>query len=75
MRDPDADLMDRVNPVYVPRNQLLEQALAAATEADLDPIGRLLDAVTRPYVERPGLESFAAPASDDFGGYQTFCRT
>ena len=72
---PDADLMDRVNPVYVPRNQLVEQALAAASEADLDPMGRRLDAVTRPYVERPGLAAYAAPASDDFGGYQTFCGT
>ena len=72
---PDADLMDRVNPIYVPRNQFLEQALAAATEADVDLIGRLLDAVTRPYVERPGLAAYAAPASDDFGGYQTFCGT
>ena len=72
---PDADLMDRVNPVYVPRNQLAEQALAAASEADLDPMGRLLDAVTRPYVERPDLAAYAAPASDEFGGYQTFCGT
>ena len=72
---PDADLMDRVNPVYVPRNQLLEQALAAATDEDLDPLGRLLDAVARPYDERPGLAAFAAPASDDFDGYQTFCGT
>ena len=67
--------MDRVNPVYVPRNQLLEQALAAVSEADVDPIGRLLDAVTRPYVERPGLAVYAGPASDDFDGYQTFCGT
>jgi uncharacterized protein YdiU (UPF0061 family) len=72
---PDADLMDRVNPVYVPRNQLLEQALAAASEADLDPMGRLLDAVTHPYVERPDLAAYAAPASDDIGSYQTFCGT
>ena len=27
--------MDRVNPVYVPRNHLVEEALSAATEGDL----------------------------------------
>jgi len=38
-------------------------------------MGWLLDAVTHPYVERPDLAAYAAPASDDFGGYQTFCGT
>ncbi len=71
---PDADAMDRVNPVYVPRNHLVEQALAAATAGDLTPLGALLDAVTRPFQERAGLESYAAP--DPAGaGYVTFCGT
>ena len=30
--------MDRVNPVYIPRNHLVEEALAAATAGDLDPL-------------------------------------
>ena len=51
--------MDRVNPVYVPRNHLVEEALAAATGGDLTPFERLLDVVTDPYVERPGLERYA----------------
>jgi uncharacterized protein YdiU (UPF0061 family) len=72
---PDADAMDQVNPVYVPRNQRLEEALAAATGGDLDPLERLLGAVTRPFDERPGLAAYAAPASDNFTGYRTFCGT
>jgi uncharacterized protein YdiU (UPF0061 family) len=72
---PDADAMDRVNPVYIPRNHLVEEALTAATEGDLDPVNRLLAAVTAPYAERPGLERFAEPAPDDFGAYRTFCGT
>ena len=44
--------MDRTNPVYIPRNHLVEEALAAATAGDLEPLERLLDAVTRP-VRRP----------------------
>jgi len=72
---PDADLMDRVNPLYIPRNHLVEEALAAATDGDLDPLGRLLDAVTNPYDERPGLERYADAAPVDFGDYQTFCGT
>ena len=72
---PDADAMDRVNPVYIPRNHLVEEALAAATDGDLDPLERLLDAVTAPFDERPGLERYAAPAPEDFGAYRTFCGT
>ncbi len=72
---PDADLMDRVNPIYIPRNHVVEEALAAATGGDLDPLDRLLDAVASPYVQRPGLERYAAPAPEDFGAYRTFCGT
>jgi uncharacterized protein YdiU (UPF0061 family) len=72
---PKAAAMDRVNPVYVPRNHLVEEALAAATAGDLDPLSRLLAAVTAPYDERPGLERYAEPAPDDFGSYRTFCGT
>jgi serine/tyrosine/threonine adenylyltransferase len=72
---PDTDLMDRVNPVYIPRNHLVEEALGAATDGDLAPFERLLEAVTRPFEERPGLERYAEPAPRDFGDYQTFCGT
>lgn len=79
--DEDRDLravaaeIDRVNPVYVPRNHHVEAALEAATAGDLAPFERLLDVVTRPYEARPGLEQYAGPAPASFGGYQTFCGT
>ena len=72
---PDAAVMDRVNPVYIPRNHLVEEALAAATEGDLEPVVALLDVVTRPFDARPGLERYAAAAPQDFGTYRTFCGT
>jgi uncharacterized protein YdiU (UPF0061 family) len=72
---PDAETMDLVNPVYIPRNHLVEEALAAATEGDVDPFEKLLAAVRDPYSERPGFERYATPAPDDFGYYQTFCGT
>jgi uncharacterized protein YdiU (UPF0061 family) len=72
---PDGAAMDRVNPVYLPRNHLVEEALDAATAGDLGPLTSLLDAVTAPYDERPGLDRFAAPAPQDFGIYRTFCGT
>ena len=72
---PDADAMDRVNPLYIPRNHLVEEALDAGTEGDLGPLERLMDAVTAPSTERTGLGRYAEPAPVDFGIYQTFCGT
>ena len=72
---PDADAMDRVNPIYIPRNHLVEEALSAATEGDTGPLERLLEALGSPYSERPGLERYAAPAPESFGPYRTFCGT
>ena len=73
--NPDADAMDRINPAYVPRNHLVEEALGSATEGDLGPLQRLLEAVTDPYNERPGVERYAEGAPESFGPYRTFCGT
>jgi serine/tyrosine/threonine adenylyltransferase len=72
---PDAESMDRANPIYIPRNHLVEEALTAATAGDLDPFERLLVAVTNPYDERAGLERYISPAPEGFGPYRTFCGT
>jgi uncharacterized protein YdiU (UPF0061 family) len=72
---PDPESMDRSNPIYIPRNHLVEEALTAATAGDVDPLEQLLAAVTAPYDERPGLERYASPAPEDFGDYRTFCGT
>jgi uncharacterized protein YdiU (UPF0061 family) len=72
---PDAHTMDRVNPVYIPRNHLVEEVLDAATAGDLEPLEQLLNAVSAPYDERRGLERYADPAPEDFGRYRTFCGT
>ncbi len=70
-----AAAMDRVNPVYIPRNHLVEDALTAATNGDLGPLHRLLDVVTRPFDERAGCSVYAEPAPPSFGRYRTFCGT
>ncbi|NND75930.1 MAG: hypothetical protein HKN44_13070, partial [Ilumatobacter sp.] len=67
--------MDGVNPLYIPRNHLVEHALTAATDGDLGSFERLLDVLARPFTERPGLDEFTTPAPPDFGPYRTFCGT
>jgi uncharacterized protein YdiU (UPF0061 family) len=70
-RDPEAD-PDRVNPLYIPRNHLVDEALAAAEAGDLVPFEHLLDVVRSPFTERPGLERYTEPGS---GPFVTYCGT
>lgn len=73
---PDPVVMDAANPVYIPRNHLVEEALAAATDGDLEPLGWLTTVLSTPFVERSGAERYAEPAGDDFAAdYRTFCGT
>jgi uncharacterized protein YdiU (UPF0061 family) len=72
---PDAGVLDRTNPLYIPRNHLVEDALDAATAGDLAPVRQLIEAVRLPWAERAGLERYAAPAPEDFGRYITYCGT
>ncbi len=68
--------MDRVNPIYIPRNHLVEDALTAATDGDLGPFDELLEVVTDPYDVRPSHERYEQPAPSEFGAaYRTFCGT
>jgi len=67
--------MDAVNPVYIARNHLVEQALDAATIGDLGPFEQLLAVVTDPFTQRDGLGAYELGAPDDFGPHQTFCGT
>ncbi|MDD7938410.1 YdiU family protein [Actinomycetospora lutea] len=69
-----ADAMDRVNPVYIPRNHHVEAALDAAVAGDPAPFHRLVDVVSRPFEERPGLEEYAQ-GDPSATGYVTYCGT
>jgi len=60
--DPNADrkaAMDAVNPIYVPRNWLAQEAIDAATAGDLGPLHRLMEVLKHPYEERPADAHFA----------------
>ena len=71
-----ADAMDRVNPAYLARNHLVEEALAVAATGDLAPTEALLDVLRDPFTVRPGLDRYAAPAPASFtAAYVTFCGT
>ena len=69
--------MRRVNPLIIPRNHRVEEALAAASdEGDLGPFEQLLNALRRPFDENPVLARYAEPAPGGFmAEFRTFCGT
>ena len=68
-------LMRRVNPVVIPRNHRVEEALTSAEAGDMEPFRRLLDAVRAPFVETAANEPYRAGAPAGCGRYRTFCGT
>ncbi|NNE75196.1 MAG: YdiU family protein [Acidimicrobiales bacterium] len=77
--DASADVaaaMDAINPIYIPRNHLVDEALNAATEGDYAAFEALDAVLSDPFTEQPGQERYAEPAPADFNkGFQTFCGT
>ena len=56
-----AERMNRVNPKYVLRNYLAQQAIEQAQQKNYGEIDRLLSLLQDPFSDRPDMESYAAP--------------
>jgi uncharacterized protein YdiU (UPF0061 family) len=70
------DVMRAVNPAFIPRNHLVEAALAAAVErGNFEPFEELLEVVSRPFNDDPALARFALPPREEERVLQTFCGT
>lgn len=68
--------MMAVNPVYIARNHLVEEAIAAAeNNNDFGPLDDLLTVLLRPFEVQPGRERFALPPTTAQIVKQTFCGT
>ena len=75
--EPDAESIAKHNPIYVPRNHLVEDAIqAAVTDQNFEAFHTLLAAVTKPYERQQGFEHLEESAPMAFSmNYQTFCGT
>jgi uncharacterized protein YdiU (UPF0061 family) len=56
--------MNAVNPRYVPRNYLAQQAIDAAEQGDLSELHALMAVLRKPYEDQQGCERFAARRPD-----------
>jgi uncharacterized protein YdiU (UPF0061 family) len=68
-------LMRKANPVVIPRNHKVEEALAAAAAGDMKPFHALLEAVRNPFSVTPSNGPFRDPPPNPDAGYRTFCGT
>lgn len=68
--------MYRANPVFIPRNHLVEAAIAAATDnSDLGVFQQLMEVLDKPYDYRTEYAPFAVPPKPEEIVQQTFCGT
>ena len=68
-------LMNASNPVVIPRNHNVNQALDSASNGDIKPFHDLLIALKEPYKNRRDIKPFQSPPTPSERVYQTFCGT
>ena len=68
-------LMHSVNPLIIPRNHKVEEALAAANDGNLEVMNKLLTVLKKPYENQSDIKDFQSPAPLSNKNYQTFCGT
>ena len=70
------DAMRATNPVFIPRNHLIEEVIeAAVARADFAPFDRLVDVSGRPFEDRADSADLAVPPLPHEVVAQTFCGT
>jgi uncharacterized protein YdiU (UPF0061 family) len=69
------ELMRSVNPIFIPRNHKVEEALKDASENKLETLNQLLEVIKYPYKDNGMLVDYQRPMSNENGNYKTFCGT
>ena len=72
--DEGIKLMKTSNPLVIPRNHKVEEALKAAEEDNLKPFNQLIEVLKNPYLNQKDIINYQiSPRSNE--NYQTFCGT
>ena len=67
-------LMRNVNPLVIPRNHKIEEALSKANDGNYDVMNKLIKILCKPYTDQKDISNYQLPSysNDD---YKTFCGT
>ena len=74
-KEKQSKLMKSNNPIVIPRNHKVEEALAEADKGNLDKMKNLLAILKNPYDNQNNIGEYQAPAPSSNEKYQTFCGT
>ena len=69
------DHLDKINPLYIPRNHQVEKAIQEAYQNDFSHFHKLHQVLKTPYTEQEKASGFELPPTKDNRVYQTFCGT
>ena len=68
-------LMMQNNPIFIPRNHLVEEALSDANDGNMEKFEKLLKVNKAPYHDHTDQFMYTKPAPTGDGVYKTFCGT
>lgn len=70
-----AKQMCNINPIFIPRSYLVEEALEQAANENLEDFNQLLQVVQNPYQENTHLNHLSQPAKKSQSQIATYCET
>jgi len=69
------DHLSRINPLYIPRNHLVQKAIELSYQGDLSFFEKCLTVFSNPFEEQEGMSEFSLPAKESEKVLKTFCGT
>jgi uncharacterized protein YdiU (UPF0061 family) len=67
--------LEKINPIYIPRNHQVEKAIDDAYKGDFTHFEKLINVLSDPFTEHCEFSDFALAPTKDQRVYQTFCGT
>ena len=74
-KEKQIELMKKNNPIVIPRNHKVEEALTEANNGNLEKMKKLNDILKNPYSNQEDIAEYQVPAPISNEKYQTFCGT
>ena len=74
-KEKQIELMKKNNPIVIPRNHKVEEALSEAYNGNLEKMNKLNNVLKNPYSNQEDIAEYQVPAPMTAEKYQTFCGT
>jgi len=74
-RNPNLEKLDRLNPLYIPRNHLVQKAIELSYQGDDSFFKTLSEVLRKPFEAQAGREEFSLPPKEAEKVLRTFCGT